>query len=37
MGTNELASGSVIIKNMESGEQQEVFCADAATKLNLAE
>ncbi len=34
MGTNELASGSVIIKNMESGEQHEVSCADAAASLN---
>ena len=34
MGTNELASGSVIIKNMESGEQREVPCADVAASLN---
>ena len=34
MGTDELASGSVIIKNMESGEQREVPCADVAAGLN---
>ena len=34
MGTNELASGSVIVKNMESGEQREVPCAEVAASLS---
>ena len=34
MGTDELAAGTVIIKNMESGEQREVPCADVAAGLN---
>ena len=33
IGGNELASGTVIIKNMESGEQREVPMADAAASL----
>lgn len=33
MGTNELASGSVIVKNMESGEQSEVPLCQAAASL----
>ncbi len=33
MGTNELAAGTVIIKNMASGEQREVLLAEAASGL----
>ena len=33
MGTNELASGRIIVKNMETGEQREVPCADAVHSL----
>ncbi|MBQ8744620.1 MAG: histidine--tRNA ligase, partial [Mailhella sp.] len=33
IGSNELAAGTVIIKNMESGEQREVPMAEAAASL----
>ena len=33
IGPDELSSGKVIVKNMESGEQREVQRADAAVSL----
>ena len=33
IGTDELSSGKVIVKNMESGEQREVQRADVAVSL----
>ncbi|MCQ2445099.1 MAG: histidine--tRNA ligase, partial [Mailhella sp.] len=37
IGTDELAAGTVIIKNMESGEQREVPCTEAMSALEAAE
>ena len=36
IGTNELAAGTVIVKNMESGEQREVPAAEVAESLTIA-
>ena len=36
IGTNELAAGTVIVKNMESGEQREVPAAEVAGCLTIA-
>jgi len=36
IGTNELAAGTVIVKNMESGEQREVPAGEAAGCLTIA-